>query len=90
MHFIGCAFRAPSQTLRSVPEREVKKTISLGGFLGVCPSGASPDPRVGPCVCVGGIYCTPIIKILDISACSENVKNFPKPSIIFLLKHCRI
>ena len=48
LYSIGCALRAPHQTLTSVPEREVKKNISLRGFLGVCPSGASPDPHVGP------------------------------------------
>ena len=48
VYSIGCALRAPHQTLTSVPEREVKKKISLRGFLGVRPSGASPDPRVGP------------------------------------------
>ena len=48
VHLIGCALRAPHQTPTSVPEREVKKTISPSCFLGVRPSGASPDPRVGP------------------------------------------
>jgi hypothetical protein len=48
VHSIGCALLAPHQTLTSVPEREVEKKFSLRGFLGVRPSDASPDPRVGP------------------------------------------
>ena len=51
--FLGLgALLAPHQTLTSVPEREVEKKFSLRGFLGVRPSDASPDPRVGP---LGGV-----------------------------------
>ena len=48
VHSIWCALLALHQTLTSVPERKVKKKISLRGFLCVRPSGASPHPRVGP------------------------------------------
>ena len=50
------ALRAPHQTHTSVPKREVTKKIPLRGFLVVRPSGASPDPRVGP---LGGVNASP-------------------------------
>ena len=54
VHFIGCALRAPHQTLTSVPGGEVQKNQFPTGFLVVYPSGASPDPLVG--LLGGGLY----------------------------------
>ena len=56
VYSIGCALRAPHQTLRG----KLKKKISLRGFLGVRPSGTSPDPRIGrQCWSLGGsLYIT--------------------------------
>jgi hypothetical protein len=42
---LGAPIGRPNRPSR---EREVKKKNSLRGFWGVRPSGASPDPRIGP------------------------------------------
>jgi len=48
VHSNGCARRAPHRPSRWSLRGKLKNKFSLRGFLSVRPSGASPDPRVGP------------------------------------------